>query len=703
MAKITGKLLGWVGYTTGLGTNSWHDDNDANLRKIDALLQANATKVMSPPGSPTDGSVYLIDVGATSGWSGKDNYLARWSASLNAWEYFAPSVGWRVVVGGVDHRWSGTAWVAQSLQNVGTLNTLPRFGSTSLVDSAVTDDGSAVKSSRRIVVGTTASAGSGRLDIQGNDSASGYADINWYSGLAANPNRRITGRWEESTKSLVFFSSDDAGAALSNRLRIYQDNATPVRAYLGLDVASGGFQIGGVETISSARDARLGGLRVIKSLGATISAATRIDLTNNDETWGQSFWSDSGGNLRLAFLQGDATWTDRFTLGRNGNLNILSGSLQINAVDAITSAREGRFTGMRLTNLSSGQIPVSSDGNGQITASGLTDDGTFLGINRTIRAWNSLSRSGNTWTDLQWTQDAQERVTMLSSNGSGSGAYHTLAMVHADAEATGRVLGFQVWGQKVSGKSGSNPGVKVDVSVYSVGTGGTIGGFGGQYIIRYRPNNGAGMSTAFRVGAFDGGVVDAVQADILLRANAGFLANYAKIQKDADASVGLDVVGTSGTGKFRMLNSGGGSVLGINAGSLEISCANGIGIGTTAGNASILVSTGDVSIANTYFSSTHRVLPTERNSSASTAIGDRLVVYTGTTNQTESLPAATGSNRVIEFAHASSSGTWTLDAAGTDEIAGELQARVGSIAILPNSAVKQRRLIDFAPGLWVVI
>lgn len=378
-------------------------------------------------------------------------------------------------------------------------------------------------------------------------------------------------------------------------------------------------------------------------------------------------------------------------------------SLQVNAIDTITSTREGRFTGLRLTNLSAGQIPVASDANGQITASGLTDDGTFLGISRIIRAWNSIARSGSTWTDLQWTQDAQERVSIFSSNGSGAGAYHNVTLVPADTEATGRGLGVIQYAQKVSGKSGVNPGLKAAILADSVGAGGTVGGFGGKLRIRYRPDNGNDLVDALRIGAFGGGTADAVETAILLRANADFLASYAKIQKDADASVGLDVVGPSGTGKFRMLNSGGGSVLGINAGSLEISCANGIGIGTTAGNASILISTGDVSIAKTYLSGTHRVLPTERTSSASTAIDDRLVVYTGTTNHTESLPAATGSNRVLAFAHASSSGTWTIDANGTDEIAGELQAKVGSIAIFSNSSVKNRTLIDFAPGLWVVI
>lgn len=526
------------------------------------------------------------------------------------------------------------------------------------------------------------------------------SDLDFRSSSAT---RRMTIRWNTTSDLLEFFSSNDDGSSRANRLLIPRTTATPITMLGGMNISSGALQIGGVEIVSSGRQAEFDKLTVKKALGATISTASRVEMLNNDASWGVATWMDSGANMRMAFLQNDATWTDRYAFGRNGNLNIISGSLQLGGVDTITSTREGRFTGLRLSNMSAGQIPVSSGANGQIAASGESDDGTYFTSNRIFRFWNTLTKSGNTWTAFQWNQNTEEKVALFSSDQGGLGGYATIALAPLDADLTGRNMGNINWVQRLSGKSGTNPGIKVAMSAQTVGSGGSVGGFGGKWRLEYRPDNGANMVDALRIGAFGGGTADAVETAILLRAKADFLANYAKIQKDADASVGLDVVGPSGTGKFRMLNSGGGSVLGINAGSLEISCANGIGIGTTAGNASILISTGDVSIAKTYLSGTHRVLPTERTSSASTAIDDRLVVYTGTTNHTESLPAATGSNRVLAFAHASSSGTWTIDANGTDEIAGELQAKVGSIAIFSNSSVKNRTLIDFAPGLWVVI
>lgn len=593
MAKITGKILGWVGYTTGLGTNSWHDDNDANLRKIDALLQANATKVMSPPGSPTDGSVYLIDVGATSGWSGKDNYLARWSAGLNAWEYFYPSVGWRVTVGSSDYRWSGTAWVQDYLPL--------------------------------------------------------HAPRHYWDG-----------------------PDPIAGQSLAGLL------PTSVPEF-------GGGSFGGSLWFKAS------GNRVWSMLGS--ASSLEIASRNSDGSaidWPLTIGHSAGGQIILGGS------TNR-TVKTNSTLNAI-GAIQQNGVDAVTSTREGRFTGLRLSNLSSRQIPVASDANGQITASGLTDDGTFLGASRVLRMWNSLARSGNTWTDLQWSQDVNERVSVLSSNSSGQYAYHSWVFVPADSEATGRVLGGQMWAQKVSGKSGTAPGLKAAMYAKTAGTGGSTGGFGAQIVFNYRPDNGATQVDALKIGAFGGGVADAVQAEILLRANADFLATYAKIQRDSSDSVGLDVIGSSGTGKFRMVNTGAGSELGVPSGALEIICANGVAIGAPGGSG-ILVSYADTSISNPFTSGATKSQFFERTNSGATPANETLIVYTGSSNATESLPAATGSKRIIEFSHCGTGG-WTLDADGTDLILDGGSSGVGSVTILPTNATRARRYFDFQYGKW---
>lgn len=262
-------------------------------------------------------------------------------------------------------------------------------------------------------------------------------------------------------------------------------------------------------------------------------------------------------------------------------LNVATGAIQVSGTDAITSTREGRFTGLRLTNLSAGQMPVCSDGNGQITASGETDDGTYFSSNRILRLWNTLTKTGDTWTAFQWTQDAQERVSMFSSNGSGAGAYPTLAMAHADAEATGRILGIQAWAQKVAGKSGTNPGVKVDVKAETVGAGGTNGGFGGKWTLRYRPDNGANLVDALRAGAFGGSTVDAVETAILLRANAAITTTFVTFRDDTAQAPGLDLIcGNGQAGHLRMINNVGAAILGGQIGDTELTTNNSLRLGS---------------------------------------------------------------------------------------------------------------------------
>ena len=292
-------------------------------------------------------------------------------------------------------------------------------------------------------------------------------------------------------------------------------------------------EFGGADPLTGAN---IAGLRVSDSpewAGASLNGNLWL------KTGGNRAWSmvAAATSLEIAARNSDGSaidWPIIVTKAAGGTVEIggttsrpvnIKYSLQLNAVDTITSTREGRFTGLRLSNMSSGQIPVASDANGQIAASGLTDDGTFLGISRIIRAWNSLARSGNTWTDLQWTQDAQERVSIFSSNGSGAGAYHNVTLVPADTEATGRGLGVILYAQKVSGKSGVNPGLKAAILADSVGAGGTVGGFGGKLRIRYRPDNGNDLVDALRIGAFGGGTADAVETAILLRALSGINTN----------------------------------------------------------------------------------------------------------------------------------------------------------------------------------
>lgn len=92
-----------------------YDELMAAWRGFDCLIQAHALsrKLAAPPAGPTDGDTYVVAVGATGVWSGEVNQITRWSANLNAWEFFTPKEGWECYV--VDEaarvRFNGTDWV----------------------------------------------------------------------------------------------------------------------------------------------------------------------------------------------------------------------------------------------------------------------------------------------------------------------------------------------------------------------------------------------------------------------------------------------------------------------------------------------------------------------------------------------------------------------------------------------------------------
>ncbi len=51
------------------------------------FLSCISNVVASPPATPSDGDTYLVPVGAITGWTGKDNLVAVWSAAIAAWLY----------------------------------------------------------------------------------------------------------------------------------------------------------------------------------------------------------------------------------------------------------------------------------------------------------------------------------------------------------------------------------------------------------------------------------------------------------------------------------------------------------------------------------------------------------------------------------------------------------------------------------------
>ena len=92
-----------------------YDELLRQWRALDTLIQCNVISMTlaTPPGSPADGDTYIVAASPTGAWAGKATNLARWSAVLGAWEFFAPKEGWKVycLADDEDHKFDGTAWV----------------------------------------------------------------------------------------------------------------------------------------------------------------------------------------------------------------------------------------------------------------------------------------------------------------------------------------------------------------------------------------------------------------------------------------------------------------------------------------------------------------------------------------------------------------------------------------------------------------
>lgn len=88
--------------------------NDA-LRVLDALVQTGIQdKDLTTPPSHTHGYCWIVAIGATGAWSGKDGKVAQ--SYNSAWYFLTPKEGWRVWIMDEDttYIYNGTSWVAQT-------------------------------------------------------------------------------------------------------------------------------------------------------------------------------------------------------------------------------------------------------------------------------------------------------------------------------------------------------------------------------------------------------------------------------------------------------------------------------------------------------------------------------------------------------------------------------------------------------------
>jgi hypothetical protein len=84
------------------------------LVRLDALVQTVVQQVglNSPPGSPTNGQLWIVGAAPTGVWAGNANRLAQRLDS--AWRFYAAATGWRVwdITTAQEWAFTGMVWAA---------------------------------------------------------------------------------------------------------------------------------------------------------------------------------------------------------------------------------------------------------------------------------------------------------------------------------------------------------------------------------------------------------------------------------------------------------------------------------------------------------------------------------------------------------------------------------------------------------------
>lgn len=85
------------------------------LAVLDQLAQAVVVDkdLTAPPGSPANGSMYIVAAGATGVWSGQSGKLAYWLTTVAAWTFITPADGWFAWVADESKRYERVsgAWI----------------------------------------------------------------------------------------------------------------------------------------------------------------------------------------------------------------------------------------------------------------------------------------------------------------------------------------------------------------------------------------------------------------------------------------------------------------------------------------------------------------------------------------------------------------------------------------------------------------
>lgn len=121
-----------IGLTTLSNSQGQYLNANETFSIIDALLGkvVKDKDLSTPPGSPSNGDVYIVGGSPTDAWSGHATHIAFWYSDSSVWKFIVPKEGWKFepVDEDVVYRFDGSAWVSWSGGGGGMSNPMTTAG-----------------------------------------------------------------------------------------------------------------------------------------------------------------------------------------------------------------------------------------------------------------------------------------------------------------------------------------------------------------------------------------------------------------------------------------------------------------------------------------------------------------------------------------------------------------------------------------------
>ena len=110
-----------------------HVTHNEAIRSLDSLVQLAILDrdLATPPGAPAEGDRYLVAVGGTGTWAGRDGEIAAWQDG--AWAFLSPRAGWLAWL--IDEArlltFDGSGWIDAAVHSI---NPAPMVGINAIAD-----------------------------------------------------------------------------------------------------------------------------------------------------------------------------------------------------------------------------------------------------------------------------------------------------------------------------------------------------------------------------------------------------------------------------------------------------------------------------------------------------------------------------------------------------------------------------------------